>query len=84
MRWTPRLDAVRHAQPPGTEPPARVWTTQKIVPAVTHEQRTALRRHARLCRELPHRWWPLGHFGQLCLRCSLYQRAPSAPDRGQG
>ena len=84
MRWAPRLDAIRTAQPSGTEPPARVWTTQKIVPAVTPAQRVAVLRNARLCHTLPHRWWPLGKYGQLCLRCSLYRRDPTAPDHGQG
>lgn len=46
--------------------------------------RRAHGRHARLCAGWPHRWWPLGRYGQLCLRCSLYRRDPTSPDHGQG
>lgn len=66
------------------EEPVRAHATFKAVPPVRPEHRVASRRHARLCATLPHRWWPLGHYGQLCLRCSLYRRDPSAPERGQG
>ena len=29
---------------------------------------------ARLCRDMPHRWYPVGNTGQLCLLCSMYRR----------
>lgn len=64
--------------------PASTHNTQKVVPPVRPEHRVAPRRHARLCAGWPHRWWPLGKYGQLCLRCSFYRRDPTAPDHGQG
>ena len=33
-------------------------------------------RFARLCREMPHRWWPMGRHGKLCLRCSQHVSDP--------
>lgn len=57
---------------------------RKVVADVRPDERAGPRRHARLCADTPHRWWPLGHFGQLCLRCSLYRRDRAAPERGQG
>ena len=57
---------------------------RKVVADVRPEERAGPRRFARLCAATPHRWWPVGHFGSLCLRCSLYRRDQSAPERGQG
>lgn len=57
---------------------------RKVMADVRPEERAAPRRYARLCAETPHRWWPVGHFGSLCLRCSCYLRDRTAPERGQG
>jgi len=41
--------------------------------ALTIIVREAPTRWARLCRDMPHRWCPVGNAGQLCLRCSQYR-----------
>lgn len=41
--------------------------------ALTVIVRDAPVRWARLCRDMPHRWWSMPS-GQVCLRCSRYEQ----------
>lgn len=53
-------------------PSARVGRLSGLT-ALTIIVRDAPVRWARLCREMPHRWYPVGNAAQLCLRCSQYR-----------
>ncbi len=56
----------------------------KAVEPIPAAQRHGPIRWRLLCAHQPHHWWPVGRYGQLCLRCSLYLRDRDTPDHGQG